>query len=59
MARSPQGQKELVRRIREIDFDVRLALNGLGVAKRRLNFLENYFAPAGSELNATCAPGGC
>jgi hypothetical protein len=32
-----------------MEFDVRLALNGvngLGVPVRRLNFLENYFAPA-------------
>ena len=34
-------------------FDVRLALNGLGVPKWRLNFLANHFVPAGSDLNAT------
>ena len=52
MFRLPQGQEELVRNIWEMEFHVRLALNGLGVPKWRLNFLENHFAPAGSELNA-------
>ena len=35
MFRLPQGQEELVRRIREMDFDVRLALNRLAVGCRR------------------------
>ena len=35
MLRSPQEQEELVRRIREMDFDVWLALNRLAVGCRR------------------------
>ena len=35
MARSPQGQEELVRDIQDMDFDVRLVLNGLAVGCRR------------------------